>query len=122
MPGLILAGLLVGQGASLLVKEGQWKVAADTTGGVFHDTRQAVSDPHDYSTFYFVGLPDFMNGVPTFQNALPQAVQLIYDNTTLQAISTTCDQLQQIELPRYAYFFRFKGDGAEQFAAREDCR
>jgi 4-amino-4-deoxy-L-arabinose transferase-like glycosyltransferase len=122
LSGMALALLLAGQGIALLFKEAEWKVAGGATGGVFHDVRQAVSDPHDYSAFYFVGLPDFMAGVPTFQNALPQAVQLIYDNPTLQVVPTTCEQLQQIELPRYSFFFRFKGDGVEQFANRGDCR
>jgi hypothetical protein len=65
----------------------------------------------------------FLNGVPTFQNAVQEGVQLIYDNPTIAASAVTCDYLrQQPELPRYSFFFRFKGDGVQQIPGVEECR
>lgn len=120
--GVLFAVLLLWQGVGLLQKVSVWKAAGDATGGVFHDVQQAVPDPHDYSGFYLTGLPDVINGVPVFQNSLPQAIQLIYDNTTIDARSLTCDALQQVELPRYNFLFNYKANGAQQFSNKGDCR
>jgi 4-amino-4-deoxy-L-arabinose transferase-like glycosyltransferase len=121
--GMLLVGLLLFQAVDLLARENAWRVAGQATGGVFHDIRQAVPEPRDYSAFYFVDLPMFLNGVPTFQNAVQEGVQLIYDNQTIAASAVTCDYLrQQAELPRYSFFFRFKGDGVQQIPGVNECR
>jgi 4-amino-4-deoxy-L-arabinose transferase-like glycosyltransferase len=120
---IVLAALLVSQAVDLAARENTWRVAGQATGGVFHDIRQAVPEPRDYSAFYFVDLPMFLNGVPTFQNAVQEGVQLIYDNDTIAASAVTCDYLrQQPELPRYSFFFRFKGDGVQQIPGVAECR
>ncbi|HYP40372.1 MAG TPA: glycosyltransferase family 39 protein [Chloroflexia bacterium] len=121
--GILLAALLLFQVVDLLARENAWRVAGQATGGVFHDIRQYVPEPRDYSAFYFVDLPMFLNGVPTFQNAVQEGVQLIYDNQTITASVVTCDYLrQQTELPRYSFFFRFKGDGVQQLPSVSECR
>jgi 4-amino-4-deoxy-L-arabinose transferase-like glycosyltransferase len=120
---MLVAGLLLFQAVDLLARENAWRVAGQATGGVFHDIRQAVPEPRDYSAFYFVDLPMFLNGVPTFQNAVQEGVQLIYENDTIAASAVTCDYLrQQAELPRYSFFFRFKGDGVQQIPGVNECR
>jgi hypothetical protein len=120
---LLLTALLLFQAIDLLAKENNWRIAGQATGGVFHDIRQAVPEPRDYSAFYFIDLPMFLNGVPTFQNAVQEGVQLIYDNQTIAASAVTCDYLrQQPELPRYSFFFRFKGDGVQLLPGVNECR
>src|SRR5439155_4577277 len=107
----------------LIAKEQLWRAAGQATGGVFHDVRQAVPDPHDYSAFYFVDLPMFIQGVPAFQNSLPDAIQRLYENGTIAASSLTCDYLHRhVELPRYHYILRFKGDGAQMPPGVESCQ
>ena len=118
-----IAGVLVlTQGLSLAAKERNWHDASQASGGVFNDVRRAVVEAPSHANFYFVDLPTFMDGVPTFQNALPQALQLLYRDGTLSGTIVTCEQLESAQLPQPAYFFRFKGNGAEQFADVQDCR
>lgn len=120
--GLLLAALLLSQGVTLTQKEAAWESAGQATGGVLYNMKQAVPTPHDYAAFYFVDLSPDLNGVPLFQSGLQQAVQLVYDNSTLQAYSLSCEQLSQTDLARYSFFFRFTGDGAEQFQSVEQCK
>ncbi|HEX9987599.1 MAG TPA: glycosyltransferase family 39 protein [Chloroflexia bacterium] len=121
--GILIAALLLFQAVDLLARENNWRIAGQATGGVFNDIRQAIPAPRDYSAFYFVDLPMFLNGVPTFQNAVQEGVQLIFDNDTIAASAVTCDYLrQQPELPRYSFFFRFKGDGVQQIPGVAECR
>jgi hypothetical protein len=118
----IIVGLLLSQTISLYVKEDKWRMAGQVSGGVFHDVHQAVYDPHDYGAFYFIDIPPALKGVPLFGNGLQQGVQLVYNNRTLAASSVTCAYLQaQVELPRYSYLFRFKGNGVQQLATKEEC-
>jgi 4-amino-4-deoxy-L-arabinose transferase-like glycosyltransferase len=114
---LIAGALFLTQAAELSTREGVWRSAGQATGGVFNDMVQAVPEPRDYSAFFFTGLPMFMDGVPVFQNGVQEGVQLIYGNRTITAAAVSCDHLRLTELPRYSHFFRFKGDGAEPFAA-----
>jgi hypothetical protein len=113
--------LLLAQGLSLAAKERSWHIAGQASGGVFHDVRQSVPAPPARSHFYFVDLPPFLDGVPTFQNALPQALHLLYGNATLTASATTCEELESTELKEPAYLFHFKGNGAEHFANVQEC-
>ncbi len=113
--------LLLSEGLDLLVKEGNWHTAGQVSGGVYNDVLRSVPIAPRRANFYFVHLPLFLNGVPTFQNALPQALQLLYGDSTLSATLVTCEQLAGAQLPRFAYFFRTKEDGAEQFAGAEGC-
>ena len=118
----VVAGLLLSQTTMLVAKQTRWRTAGQVSGGIVHDTQQAISDPHDYGAFYFVGIPATLNGIPLFGNGLQQAIQLVYDNRTLAASLVTCAYLQtQQELPRYSYFLRFKGDGVEQLGTKEEC-
>ncbi|HKP54741.1 MAG TPA: glycosyltransferase family 39 protein [Chloroflexia bacterium] len=119
---MLAVALLLPQGLSLAAKERAWHIAGAASGGVFHDMREGVPIPAIHAHFYFVDLPPFLDGVPTFQNALPQALHLVYGDPTLTASSTTCEELGSAELPEPAYFFRFKGNGAEQFASVGECR
>jgi len=118
---VLAAALLLSQGLSLAAKERSWHIAGQASGGVFHDVRQPVPAPPARSHFYFVDLPSFLGGVPTFQNALPQALHLIYGDETLTASSTTCEELEGVELQEPAYLFRFKGNGVEQITNVQEC-
>ena len=118
---MLAAALLGNQGLSLAAKEGAWYNAGQASGGVFHDVRRAAPSPPARAHFYFVDLPLFLDGVPTFQNALPQALHLLYGDTSLTASPVTCDELAGAEIPEPAYFFRFKGNGLEQFASAQEC-
>ena len=120
---MALALFLLWQAQGLVAKEFAWKVAGDASRSVFHGTLEAVPEPRDYSAFFFVDAPLSYNGVPTFVNTLPQAVQLLYDNDTLAASIVTCDWLrEQPELPRFNHIFRFTGTGVERVASEEECR
>ncbi|MEP6776281.1 MAG: hypothetical protein ABJA50_11870, partial [Chloroflexota bacterium] len=93
-----------------------------TSAAVFSTTLGAAPDPHDYSAFFYTDLPLSLNGVPAFSNGLQQAVQLLYDNSTIAATSLTCASLQQAQLPRYSYFFRYEVAGdVTQFTYKADC-
>ena len=114
--------LLLAQSANLVARERAWRTAGRATGGVIRDVRRAVPDPRDYSSFYFVELSPAIGGVPAFQNGVQEAIQLVYDNRTLEASAVTCDYLRkQTELPRYSLFFRFDGYGAEQLRDTKSC-
>ncbi|MFL5732050.1 MAG: glycosyltransferase family 39 protein [Chloroflexia bacterium] len=121
--GLLVAVLVLWQSAQLYANEQGWRAAGIASGGLIHDTRQAVQDPRDYTAFYYVGLPETVRGVPLFGGMIKDVIQLIYDNDTLSAFSVNCDYLRkQTELPRYNFLFHFKPDGAEPFATAGDCR
>jgi hypothetical protein len=113
--------LLLAQGLSLADKERSWHIAGQVSGGVFHDVRQAVPTPPALSHFYFVDLPPFLDGVPTFQNALPQALHLIYGDATLTSSYATCEGLESTQLQEPAYLFHFKGNGVEHFTNLQEC-
>ena len=120
---LCIALLLLTRGADLTSRIATWRAAGHASGGIVNDMRQSVSDPEDYSAFYFVDLPIFLNGVPVFQNGLQQAVQETYHNPTIAANALGCDQLAAItEFPRYSYFFRYKPNGLTPLASAQDCR
>jgi hypothetical protein len=120
---IIVAGLLLSQTTAFLVSQNRWRVAGEASGGVFHDLRQVLPEPHDYGAFFFVDLPTNIDGVPFLGNVTEQAVQLEYENKTLTASSTTCSALEgQAELPRYSYIFRFTGDGVRELRSAAECR
>lgn len=115
--------LLTLRGATLAGRVFAWKAAGETSGGILHDLRAAEPDPHDYTAFYLVDVPLFRAGIPVFQNGLLEAVQDVYNNTTIAAYSTNCATLQkQTDLPRYSLFFQCKLDGAQQLPTVQDCR
>jgi hypothetical protein len=118
----VLGALLLSQAVELVGKAYAWKVAGQATGGVFHDVKQLVPAPEDGALFYFIKLPAFMDGVPAFQNALPQAIQLVYGNNTLHAVATECAELQGAPSGQEKHFLTFKGDGVREFSGEEDCR
>ncbi len=118
---LLLAALLLSQIIQLLDRESAWRSAGKATGGVFNDMKQAAPQPKDYTAFYFVDLPMTPNGIPTFLNTMPLAVQRIYDNPTLAASAVTCTYLRQTELPRYNFIFKYKGDGVRLLANMQEC-
>jgi 4-amino-4-deoxy-L-arabinose transferase-like glycosyltransferase len=121
--GLVLVLLLLWQAQGLAAREFAWKVAGDASRSVFLGTREAVPEPRDYTTFFLVDAPLTYNGVPTFVNTLPQAVQLLYENDTLAASIVSCDWLrEQPELPRFNHIFRFTGAGIEKLASERDCQ
>ncbi|HEX8228069.1 MAG TPA: hypothetical protein VF826_02020 [Chloroflexia bacterium] len=123
LASLCIAALLLTRGADLTSRVATWRAAGHASGGVVNDMRQSVSEPEDYSAFYFVDLPIFLNGVPVFQNGLQQAVQQTYDNPTIAANALGCDQLAATtEFPRYSYFFRYKPNGLTPLASPQDCR
>ncbi len=118
-----LTVLLLTRSADLTSRIANWRAAGHASGGIVNDMRQSVPKPEDYSAFYFVDLPIFLNGVPVFQNGLQQAVQETYHNTTIAANALGCDQLAAItEFPRYSYFFRYKPNGVTPLASPQDCR
>jgi hypothetical protein len=117
----VLVAMLLTQTRDLMVKESAWHVAGKASGGVFNDMKQLVPNPGERDIFYFINLPPFMDGVPVFQNAFPQAVRLIYDKPTLLATTAECDQLQAAPNNVEKYFFTFKGDGVREFVSKTDC-
>lgn len=121
---LAIAALLVWQARTLLREVGEWREAGLATGSFFEGIRRAEPEPRDYTAFFFLDLPPVIEGVPAFQNSLPQVLHLLYGNTTLAGSAVTCDYLEaQPELPRYSLFFRFTpGGGAQQFSDVGDCR
>ncbi|MDQ3706028.1 MAG: glycosyltransferase family 39 protein [Chloroflexota bacterium] len=120
---LSLAVLLFTRGADLTSRVATWRAAGHASGGIVNDMRQSVPEPEDYSAFYFVDIPIFLNGVPVFQNGLQQAVQETYHNTTIAANALGCDQLADMtEFPRYSYFFRYKPNGLTPLPSAQDCR
>ena len=119
---VVTALLIVLQLPSLLAHESDWRFAGKTSANVFSTTLHTIPDPHDYSAFFYTDLPLSLNGVPAFGNGLQQAVQLLYDNPTIAATSITCTSLQQAELPRYSYFFRYEVAGdVTQFTDKAGC-
>ncbi len=106
----------------LLANEANWRFAGRASATVFSTTLRSVPDPHDYSAFFYTDLPLSLNGVPAFSNGLQQAVQLLYDNSTIAAASLTCTSLQQAQLLRYSYFFRYDVAGdVIQFTDKTGC-
>ncbi|MEO6458390.1 MAG: hypothetical protein ABIO92_08990 [Chloroflexia bacterium] len=119
---LVLAAMLLTQARDLVVKESAWHAAGKVSGGVYNDVKRLVPNAGERDIFYFLKLPPFMDGVPVFQNALPQAVQLIYDNPTLFTVTPSeCGELQGAPNTVQKYFFTFKGDGVRKFAGEIDC-
>jgi hypothetical protein len=120
---LTLAALLFAQGIDLASRVKVWDINGHTTDNVFAQVKRAVPEPENYAAFYLVDLPMFIDGVPAFQNSLPQAVQLMYANPTLAASAVTCDFLAaQTELPRFTYFFRYQARGVQQLPNEKECR
>jgi hypothetical protein len=120
---LLALTLLLAEVVPLLNKEAAWRLAGEESRAVFRDTQQIAPDPRDYTAFFYIDLPPTINGVPTFGNGLQEAVQLLYDNPTLVASSTTCDQLlAQQELPRYLYLLRYNGNGVALLPDKTACR
>ena len=118
----VTALLILLQLPPLLAHEANWRFAGSTSATVFSTTLHAVPDPHDYAAFFYTDLPPSLNGVPAFGNGLQQAVQLLYDNSTIAATSLTCASLQQTELPRFSYFFRYEVAGdVTQFMDKAGC-
>lgn len=118
---LLALALLLPSALALAGKVRVWHEAGQASGGVYNDVREAVPQPESQAHFYFLDLPTFLNGVPTFQNALPQAIQLLYGDNTLAARSATCAELKSGDLRDPFYLFRFKGDGARQLTGAEEC-
>jgi hypothetical protein len=117
---LAALALVAWQVGGLIERESAWRAAGQASGGVWNDTRTAVPEPEDYAAFFYVDLPEAMDGVPAFGNGVQQAVQRLYDNRTLTAERTTCDDiLARPEMPRYSYIFRFKGDGVSPIEGEE---
>ena len=118
----VTALLILLQLPQLLAHEANWHFAGRTSATVFSTTLRSVPDPHDYAAFFYTNLPLSLNGVPAFGNGLQQAVQLLYDNSTIAATSLTCTSLQQAELPRFSYFFRYEVAGdVTQFMDKAGC-
>lgn len=124
----LAVAMLLSQSAGLIARESAWHKAGQVSGGVFHDVRRAEGDSlPSYTDFYFIDLPTFLDGVPIFQNAFPQALHLLYGDDSLSATIVTCEQLEAEHLEERAWitgprFFRFKGDGVEKFASEKECR
>lgn len=118
---LVVALIIISHVPRLLTRLEAWRHAGALSGGVIADTVRAVPEPEDYSAFYYVGMPLHTDGIPVFGNGIQQAAQLVYQNSTITANFVTCSELQRGELPRYSYFFSFKGDGVLPLANREAC-
>jgi len=110
--GLVLAG-----GTSVFVRSLAWNEAGRVSGGILNDTRRFLPDPPDGTRFYYAGVPAFLDGVPLFGNGLQEAVQLMYDSSTLSAVHVTCDPPP----PVGANLLRFKGDGVEPVLVGDVC-
>jgi hypothetical protein len=62
-----------------------------------------------------------VGGVPVFDNGLPEAVRLAYNDPALRVLPVTCDTVREWSLKDEDLLFRYKPNGVERVTPGEMC-
>ncbi len=113
---LALATLLLASTLGTLDHEGYWLRAGQTAQSILRQIRGLRPDLVNYSYIYAAALPEANEEALVFRTGFPQAVQLTYDNTTIQGISVPTFPVVEQHL-RQAYFVEYRNGN---IIARDD--
>jgi hypothetical protein len=119
----VVAILLLAQVQALLQREQDWHAAAVISAGVIHDVHQAVPQPGERASFYFVGVPATIGRIPLFPEGLTEPIRRTYRGArAFTVLTATCQDLVQNQLPQESYLFCYKGDGVTLLHDKNECR
>lgn len=93
-----------------------WRRAGETAQAILAQIRDGRPDPRDYTPIYAKGLPEANEEALIFRTGFPEAVQLLYGNTTVEGIPVVDFPVVEQRLNE-AYFVEYR-DG--RIAARDD--
>ncbi len=110
-------------GALLLLSAGDtlhhldaWLRAGQTTHDILSQIREGRPQPEDYTPIYAAVLPQANEDALIFRTGFPEAVQLLYGNTTVEGISVATFHVVELGLNE-AYFVEYR-EG--RIVARDD--
>ncbi len=107
---LVLAALLLTSTLSTLGQADYWLRAGQTAQSLLRQIHNLRPDLVNYSYIYAAALPEANEEALIFRTGFPQAIQLIYDNATIQGISVPSFPVVEQHLSQ-AYFVQYK-DGS----------
>ena len=81
-----LAALALWSASRIQAQAFRWHAAGEIVGGVFAEVKAARPDLARGATLVLAGLPDRVGGVYAFNNAVPAALWLAYDDRTLNVV------------------------------------
>jgi hypothetical protein len=106
---LALAGsLLVFSVFATLPYLDAWQRAGETGRDILAQIRVGRPEPADYTPVYATGLPQANEAALIFRTGFPEAIQLLYDNTTIQGLSVSEFPVVEQQLNE-AYFVEYRG-------------
>jgi len=85
-PALGLAALALWSASRIQAQALRWHAAGEIVNGVFAEVKAARPDLARGATLVLAGLPDRVGGVYAFNNAVPAALWLAYDDRTLNVV------------------------------------
>ena len=84
-----------------------WRRAGETARDIFAQVRAGRAEPADYTPVYAAGLPDANEEALIFRTGFPEAIQLLYDNTTIQGLPVAAFPVVEQRLNE-AYFVEYR--------------
>lgn len=113
---LLLVGLLVYSGQHTLTQQDAWYRAGQTVRSTLDQIHNTRPELVNYTYVYAVGLPEANESALIFRTGFPHAIQLVYDNPTIEAVSIPGFPVVEKRLTQ-TYFVEYRG-GA--IVARDD--
>lgn len=104
---LLIFGVLAYSALSALAHQDAWYRASQTANYVLSQTHDIQPHLADYSYVYAVGLPDSNEEALIFRTGFPHAIQLIYDNPTIDAVTAPSFRILEDRL-NVTYFVEYR--------------
>jgi|GEM_PF-6106578 len=104
---LVAVVLLLSERDTLLHLDA-WMRAGQTSRDILTQIREGRPEPADYTPIYAAGLPQANEEALIFRTGFPEAVQLLYGNTTIEGIPVSAFPVVEQRLNE-AYFVEYQG-------------
>jgi hypothetical protein len=104
---LVVVLLLLSERDTLLHLDA-WMRAGQSSRDILTQIRDGRPEPADYTPIYAAGLPQANEEALIFRTGFPEAVQLLYGNTTIEGIAVSAFPVVEQRLNE-AYFVEYQG-------------
>ncbi len=104
----LVAVLLLLSERDTLLHLDAWMRAGQTSRDILTQIREGRPEPADYMPIYATGLPQANEEALIFRTGFPEAVQLLYGNTTIEGIPVSAFPVVEQRLNE-AYFVEYQG-------------
>jgi|GEM_PF-1763577 hypothetical protein len=98
-------GLILLSCAGLLGVNQRWQAASHEIQAILDDLHKAVPEPGLHATFLLPKLPDNHNSVFMFRNGTNAAIQLSYNNPSIQVVPLNSEKPANVARPDRVYAF-----------------